>query len=637
MLHWKSKLRNPIAGAAMVLFVTAMVSFSQENSTTQQLRLDIPHSSNPFGTYTPTHVPEPNLANSPRIDGLIQDGKLYLSLHDAIVLALENNLDIAIARFNIPIAETDIERTKAGGFFRGVDTGVVQNTPGAGVGGVGTGAAGAGAGGGAGGTSSGAGGAGAGSSGLVQSTLGTGTLVNSYDPLITGTFSLEHYTQPLSNLRLYGVPSFQLNTFIGNAKYMQSFSTGTTVEFRFQNNRSATNSIFTNLSPQLDSYYNFEIIQPLLAGFGFLPNLRYLMIAKNNRKITDASFKDQIITSISQIENMYWDLVSAYDDEQVKERSLDFAQQTFESDKKQLELQAIPQMDVLKAEGEVARSKQDMTIAKTTLLFQELLLKNALTKNLDDPMLAAMPIVPTTSMRLQDDAAEPPLQQMVAEAMQNRPELYESALDLENRKITRKSAENALLPSLALEGYYGGTGLAGQLNPAFGGTNASTVGKDWPGAVSSAFNNSSPDYLVGLQLQIPLRNRVAKADQYRSELEYRQAELRAQQLKKQIQIDVTNAAYALEQKRARVEAAGQSRDLAEKTFEITQQEQKLGAGSSYQTLSAQHDLSVAESALVAAETDYEKSRVELNRVIGATLDLNHISIADARTGVVQQP
>ena len=632
---WKVFLR---VSAALGVLATGTVSFSQQAAVeAPQLRLDIPHSNDPFTTYLPTHVPEPDLANSPRIDGLIQDGKLYLSLHDAIVLALENNLDIAIARFNIPIAETDIERTKAGGFFRGVDTGVVQNTPGAGVGGVGTGAAGAGAGGGAGGTSSGAGGAGAGSSGLVQSTLGTGTIVNSYDPLITGTFSLEHYTQPLSDLQLYGVPSFQLNTFIGNVKYTQSLPTGATVDFRFYNNRSATNSIFTSLSPQLGSYYNFEIIQPLLAGFGFLPNLRYLLIAKNNRKITDASFKDQIITSISQIGNMYWDLVNAYDDEQVKERSLDFAQQTFESDKKQLELQAIPQMDVLKAEGEVAQRKQDMTIAKTTLLFQELLLKNALTKNLDDPMLAAMPIMPTTSMRLQDDAAEPPLQQMVAEAMQNRPELYESALDLENRKITRKSAENALLPSLALEGYYGGTGLSGQLNPAFEGTNASTVPKDWPGAVSRAFNNSSPDYLVGLQLQIPLRNRVAKADQYRSELEYRQAELRAQQLKKQIQIEVTNAAYALEQKRARVEAAGQSRDLAEKTFEITQQEQKLGAGSSYQTLSAQHDLSVAESALVAAETDYEKSRVELNRVIGATLDLNHISIADARTGVVRQP
>ena len=633
-----SKLRGAglLCAAAMLLATTA-VTFAQQNvPDAPELRLDIPHSDNPFATYMPTHVPEPNLANSPRIDGLMRDGKMYLSLHDAIVLALENNLDIAIARYNIPIAQTDIQRTKAGGFFRGVDTGVVQNTPGAGVGGVGTGAAGAGSGGGAGGTSSGAGGAGAGSSGLVQSTLGTGTVVNSYDPLITGTLSLEHYTQPLSDLQLYGVPSFQLNTLVGNVKYVQSFATGTTVEFRFHNDRSATNSIFTSLSPQLDSYYNFEIVQPLLAGFGFLPNLRYLMIAKNNRKITDASFKDQIITSISQIENMYWDLVSAYDDEQVKERSLDFARQTFDNDKKQLELKAIPQMDVLKAEGEVALRKQDMTIAKTTLLFQELLLKNALTKNLDDPILAAMPIIPTTQIQLRNGTAEKPLQGMVDEAMQNRPELYESSLDLENRKITRKSAENALLPSVNLEGYYGGTGLAGELNPAFGGTNVSTVGRNWSGAVSSAFNNSSPDYLVGAQLLIPLRNRVAKADQYRSELEYRQAELRAQQLRKQIQIEVTNAAYALEQKRARVEAAGEARDLAQKTFGIMQQEQKLGAGSSYQTLSAQHDLSVAESALVAAKADYEKSHVELNRVIGATLELNHISIADAKAGQVGQ-
>ena len=159
--------------------------------------LAIPHSNNPFAAYAPSRVPKPNLANSPRLDQLMRDGKLYISLQDAIALALENNLDLAIARYNLPIADTDIQRTKAGGFFRGVNTGVVQGTAGGGVGGFGQGAPGAGAG----GTTGGAGGAGAGASGLVQSTLGIGTTVSSYDPIISGTMGIEHLTTPLSNLR----------------------------------------------------------------------------------------------------------------------------------------------------------------------------------------------------------------------------------------------------------------------------------------------------------------------------------------------------------------------------------------------------------------------------------------------------
>ncbi len=167
----------------------------------------LPHSSNPLAAYRATLVPQSNLANSPRIDSLIHNGVLEISLSDAIALALENNLDIAIARYNFPIAQADVLRTQAGGSFRGVNTGVVQNTPGGGVGGFGSGSSGAGAG----GTSSGAGGAGSGASGLVSSTLGTGTNVNSYDPLITGSLNNEHYTQPLSNTSIYGTQTLKVN------------------------------------------------------------------------------------------------------------------------------------------------------------------------------------------------------------------------------------------------------------------------------------------------------------------------------------------------------------------------------------------------------------------------------------------
>jgi outer membrane protein TolC len=593
------------------------------------LRLDLPRSHNPIDTYRYTPVPPANLANSPRIDQLMRDGKLYLSLDDAVELALENNLDIAIARYNLPIAEADVERTKAGGVFRGVNTGIVQNTPGGGVGGLGSGAPGAGAG----GTTGGAGGAGSGASGLVSSTLGTGTSVSSYDPLISGGATIEHYTEPLSNEQTFGVPSLQDNTLSTQLEYAQAFPTGTAINFQLENSRVTENSPDTFLNPTLNAYYRFEITQQLLAGFGFGPNLRYLRIARNDRKISDIAFKEQIIVTITQIADIYWDLVNTYQDEQVKERSLAFAKETLESDRQQFNLRAIPEVDVTKAEGEVANRDQDLTIAKTNLQLQESLIKNALTKNLDDPTLEEMPVIPTEQIATTDVVTETPVAELIARALADRPDLEESNVDLANRDISRKAARNALLPSVQLEAYYGGSGLAGVDNPASGLTSSSPT--SFGGSMSTAFNNSSPDYLVGIGVNIPLRNRVAKSDQYRSELEYRQSELRIQQQKKQIRIEVRNALYALQQSRARVIAAKEARDLAQKTFDISKQEQKLGAGSNFQTLTAQRDLALAESTLAASQTTFEKSRIELARATGETLETYHVSIADAKTGIVQ--
>jgi outer membrane protein TolC len=574
-------------------------------------------------------VPEPVLANSSRIDQVVRDGKMYLSLKDAIDLALENNLDLAIARYNIPIANTDVLRTQAGGLFRGVNTGVVQGTPGGGVGGFGSGAPGAGAG----GTTSGAGGAGAGASGLVQSTLGTGTNVASYDPSINVNLGEEHQTLPLSNLQINGVPTLQTNTGQFNVSYSQSFATGTNLSFGFDNNRQTTNGIFTTLSPGFNSQYRILFTQELLAGFGFGPNLRYLRIASNNKKISEIAFKDQVIATVTQIENIYWDLVSAYEQAQVNEQSLAFAQQTFGNAKKQLELQSIPEMDVMRAEAEVSKRDQDLTVARTNLQLQESLMKNALTKSLDDPVLEAMPVIPTDRTQPVKTESTAPVQDLISAALHGRAELAESNADLSSRQISRIAARNALLPSLSLVAFYGGSGLAGQLNPLCAGC-TSTTGSGVGDALSNTFNNSAPDYYVGLNLNIPLRNRVAKADQYRSELEYRQAQLREEQLKKQIRIEVRNAQYALQQTKARVDAAQKARDLADRTFEITKKEQTLGAGSSYQTLTSQRDLSVAELDLVTARTIYEKAKVELDRATGMTLEHNGILIQDAINGSV---
>jgi outer membrane protein TolC len=599
-----------------------------QNST--RLQFDMPKSYNPLHAYASDTVPEPALANSSRIDQLARDGKLYLSLKDAIDLALEDNLDLAIARYNLPIANTDILRTQAGGFFRGVNTGVVQGTPGGGVGGFGTGAPGAGAG----GTTSGAGGAGAGASGLVQSTLGTGTAVSSYDPFLSLSGGDEHLTSPEANRQIYGVQSLQANTVQVNANFSQAFSTGTSINFSLSNSRQTTNSPNFNLSPTLSSAFRFQIQQELLAGFGLLPNLRYLYIARNNKKISDIAFKDQVIATVTQIENIYWDLVSAYEQTQVNEQSTAFARQTLENTKKQLELQAVPAMDVMRAEAEVSKREQDLTVARTSLQLQETLMKNAITKSLDDPVLEAMPVIPTDKMQTIGIQTAQTVQDLITTAQHNRPDLAESDVDLVNRQISRRAASNALLPSLSLVAFYGGSGLGGPLNPVFIGQNVSSVPTSFVGAVQDAFNNSSPDYYVGLNLNIPFRNRVAKADQYRSELEYRQAELRMEQLKKQVRIEVRNAQFALDQTAARVEAARKARDLAQRTFDITKKEQELGAGSIYQTLTGQRDLALAELDLVSAMTIYEKAKVELDRATGTTLEHNGILIQDAISGVV---
>jgi outer membrane protein TolC len=622
--------RNKFFDIALMAALFVLIPAMAQAQVHTPPALQMPQSHNPLSPYMAEEVAEPVLTNSPRLDRLIRDGKLYLSMKEAIDLALENNLDLAIARYNLPIADTDLLRTKAGGSFRGVNTGVVQGTPGGGIGGYGAGAPGAGAG----GTTSGAGGAGAGASGLVQSTLGVGTPVSSYDPTLTVNTGLEHLTLPQSSEVLYGVPSLQLNTVQVNALYSQAFSSGTTVSFEFNNNRQTTNSPEIFLSPALNSYYRFTFQQQLLAGFGFGPNLRYLRIARNNKKISDIAFKDQVIATVTQIENIYWDLVNAYEQARVNEQSLAFANQTLENARKQLQLESIPEMDVMKAEAEVSRQDQALTVARTNLQLQESLMKNALTKSLDDPTLGEMPVVPTDRMQTANTEANTsePILDLIAEGLQNRPELLETDVDLANRQISRKAARNALLPSLSLVGFYGGSGLAGLVPPDV--TATSTVPTDLGGSWQNAFNNSSPDYFVGFNLNIPFRNRVAKADQYRSELEYRQASLRKEQLRKQIRIEVRNAQYALEQSRARVDSARKARDLAERTFEITKKEQDLGSGSSYQTMTAQRDLSVAELDLVTAMTTYQKAKVELDRTTGTTLEHNGVLIEDAVNGTV---
>jgi outer membrane protein TolC len=588
--------------------------------------VEMPHSRNPFAPYMPSTVPPVDLTNSPRLQNLERDGKLYLTLRDAIALALENNLDIEYFRYNFPTAEADLQRTKAGGSVGGVNTNIVQGTQG------GFSSSGAGGGGGA---SSGVTAAGAG--GLVTSTLGNGAPVPSFDPSLFVQGFVDHTTLTQINPIQSGVPILKTNTIELESGYSQAFSTGTNFTITSFGFRQTTNSIFNVLSPQITTGFNFTVNQPLLQGFGLATNQRYIHIAQKNLMLTDLAFRAQVIATITQVENIYWDLVNSYQDEQIKERSLAYANETLSDDQKQLQLQSIPAMQVLKDQSAVATAEGDLTVAKATLRLNELLIKNALTKTIDDPALAEMPVIPLDLIGSPDPHAAEPVAQLIAEAEKNRPDVSEDQIAMQIAQNNLKTIKNELLPRLSLYGQFIGAGFGGQPNPAcaLGADECSTtLPGGFPGAFEDTFNYSSPEYQVGFQLSVTLRNRVAKADQFRAVLDYRQREVQYEESKKSILLDVRNSQYALQQAQARVTAAEKARDLAQKTFDIAKQEQKLGAMSSYDTLAAEQALAISESAVVVAQNAFEKAKVDIDRATGSTLDRMGVALDDAKTGVI---
>lgn len=611
----------------------------------------VSHFPNPVGPYTPRHVAAPNLANTPRIDSLMHDGKVYLSLNDAIALALENNLDISIARYNLNIADTDVLRARAGASILGVNAGVVQNTPGGGVGGIG-----ATAGLSSGGTSIGAGGIGAGTNGIVSSTLGFGPTLTSFDPVITGTLQNDHLSQTATSLfqGVYPGSTLVQNTSTVDFAYNQEFHWGMNLQVGFNNTRQTTNSFFSSVSPALNSNFRATVTQPLLQGFGFPSNTRFIRIAKNNRELTDVAFRLQIIDSVDQIENIYWDLLYAYENARVQGENLAFAQKTLSDTKKQVEIGSLAPIEVVRAQSTVAQDQQQVTQAQTNLQLEQLLMKNALTRTLKDPVLATAEVIPTSTMDVPSEEPTVPTEDLINDALRHRAELVESRIDLNSRDISNKAVRNALLPSLNLFAYYGGAGVGGNQNPA--NTCAldplSAFGCASPGPLSATnpdpffpttpigstlnqlVNSTNPDKGAGISLNIPLRNRAAQAVQIRSELEYRQAQMRMQQIENQVGIEVRNAQYAVQQNRASVDSAKAAVELGQQSLDAEQKKYQFGTSTNTLVLQYQSQLATAQSTLVNAMVAYEKSRLELDRATGQLLDHLGISIDDAARGQV---
>jgi outer membrane protein len=599
------------------------------------------HLWNPIAPYTSTNVPLPRTGNTPRLDSLLRDGTIYLSLSDAVTLALENNYDIAIARINLDIADTDILRTKAGSTLRGVSTGVVQNT----LGGTTSTITG---GGGPGGTSSAAGGGGTGASGLVLSTNGGGPTVENLDPALTGTIQYEAANTQQATTFLTGTNTLSQNTGTYNFGYQQGFLTGTLFNFTFNNSHTTTNSIRSNYSPQVNSYFQAKATQHLLQGFGWGVNGRFILQAKNDRRITDSAFRQQLLSTVTQVENIYWALVSAYEDEQAKERALMQSTQLTSDNRKQLEIGTLAPLDVVNSDSQVATDKQALVASKTNLEYQQLLMKQAVARSLNDPTLASAPVVPTDRVSLDRLPEEDtPVEQLVQSAYANNPQIEQAVLNMKNNEITIKAFRNGLLPTVDAYGFYGGAALGGVQNPALScGTNADGSSIPCPAgfvkttgygdALSNTFNNTYPDKGIGVSINIPLRNRVAQADQARSQMEYRQSQMRLQQLYTQIRIQTINGQYALTNDRAQVQAAQAARDFAAQSLDAEEKKYRLGASTTALVLQQQRNLATADNNLISATAAYAKDRVALGQLLSNLLDKYGISIQDAASGNITQ-
>ena len=601
---------------------------------------------NPTAIYKAKDYPAPRLSNVPQLDDLLRDGKLYLSLADAVTLALENNYDIAIARVNLDIADTDILRAESGATLRGVSTGLITNTLG------GSSSTITGGGGPAGTTTASA--ASTGASGLVLTTNGSGPQPEAFDPVLQGTIQYENARLPQSITFLTGTLNLQQNTTTYNFQYTQGFASGTALSVTYDNSRQTTNSDGAVYNPQLQSSFRAQATQHVLQGFGPWINRRFIVQAKNDRRIADSAFRQQVIYTVTQVESIYWALVSGYEDEQAKSRAVEQSTQLVADDQREVEIGTLAPLDVVNAQSSLASDKQALIASRSNLEYQQLLMKQAIARNLNDPKLADAPVVPTDRVgldRLPEEDEK--IEDLVRQAYTSNPQVEQAVLSMDNNKITIRAEKNGLLPVVDAYGFYGASALGGQQNPLLncGGT-FGTVGTPTtpvacpPGLVpnlgfaselNNLVNNSYPDYGVGVNVLIPLRNRQAQADQARSQMEYRQAEMRLQQIYTQLRIQLVNALYALTNDRAGVMASQAAREYASQSLEAERKKLRLGASTTANVLQQGRNLAGAENNLNSADAAYARDRSSLNQILSNTLDRYGITLDEAVKGTVGMP
>ena len=555
---------------------------------------------NLFNPYKPLKLEEPSLVNSPRLEQLIRDGKLELGLQDAIELVLENNLEIVVQRYNPWIADTDILRTKGGGAGRGL---------------AGTGTA---------------------------SALGSIPVLN-FDPTLTSTFSFENRHIPVNNPLTSGVGTSAsaakliTHSSVFNTQYSQGFATGTGVAVSWNNTRNSSTSAVNLFNPSVQSSIFLSIQQQLLNGFGLLPNTRFIRIAKNNRKIADLVFQQQAITTITNAISTYWELVFARGNVKVQERAVAVAEKLYGDNKKQVEIGTMAPIDVVRAESEVAANRQNLIVAQTVLLQQQQVLKNAISKNPLDPKIVNLEIIPTDQPGKMEQPPAISFEDALREALQNRPDIRQQEFNLKNADINVRATRNALLPVASVTAQYGTFGLSGNSVTTPPPPAPPVIVRDGlGGTLSQAFQNTFPDYALLFNVSVPLRNRQAQADNQRAILTQRQLEAQIQQLKNAALLDVRNAFIILEQDQARLEAASKARILQEQTFDAEQKKYQLGASTVFLVIQTQRDLTTAQGNELRAQVDLVKAKADYERALGRTLNVHRVTVADIRTGDVEQ-
>ncbi|MGA2329703.1 MAG: TolC family protein [Bryobacteraceae bacterium] len=563
-----------------------------------------------------------DLSNSNRLESLLRAGNIYLSLQDTIALALENNLDIAYQRYGGMNAAANLLRTQAGGLLRGVSTSVQSaTTSGLSQAGV-TSVA---------GTASAAASSGSSAGGTIVTA--TGTSIPNYDPSVYWTYGAFHQSSPQANTVTTGTTSVAVDGRSSSVGFSQGFVTGTSVSLGWTTSTVSSNNLFNNLNPNTASNVSLTVTQRLLQGFGLAVNNRNIRVARNSQKVTDLAFKQQVIATVAQIVAAYWDLVSFGENVKVKEQALALSQRLYEDNKKQVEIGTLAPIEIVRAESEVATNQQALVNARTQVLQQETLLKNALSRTgVASPSISEAHIIPTDRIRVLEPAQVEPVQDLVARALENRPEVAQGRISIESTKIGLEGTKQELRPSLDVQASLQNNGLAGQRNPLV------TADPFFIGGfgttMSQVFARNFPSYSLGFQLSVPIRNRAARADMVMDQISLRQQELSQQRLINSIRVDVRNALIAVQQAQAAYQAAAKARTLAEQVLDAEQKKYALGASTIFFVIQYQRDLAQARSNEVTAESASAKAQVQLDQATGRTLDVNNISIDEALKGKV---
>jgi outer membrane protein len=585
-------------------------------------------------------APAMQYENSPRVHELIRAGNLYLSLADALALAIENNLDVELQRYLLPLGDNELLRAKGGGLNRGINFTLAEVPTGTGgpLSPVLT-------------TAAAAGRATAGSSvstsalGLnvlgepqvndsIQGTIAqsNGTVIPSYDPALTAQLNWTHQTTPQTSTVQTGSNTLVTGTTLYNAGVQQGFASGAQVGLNFSNNRVALNSQRSGYNPYTGSTLGFTATQPLLRGYGARLNRRFIRVAVNEQKITSLLFQQQLILTVYGVIRLYTDLVALTEDEKVKLETVALAEKLLADVRAQVEEGTLAQVEMTRANAQVFSTRQDLINAVGLREEQEAIIKNVITRRgNEDPEVAGARIIPTDTLAIPATDEIRPMQDLIADALAHRPDLDQARLQISNSQIGLEGARSAIRPQLDLVGVMQNNGLAGQANPFVANPDPAFIG-GFGSVLDQIFTRKYPTYGVGLQMTLPLRNRVAEADLARDELQTRQSEIRFRQLQNQARLEVEDALIAMRRARSSYEAAAEARRLQDESLSAEQAKFEVGASTSFFVIQYESLLAQARSTEVAARSSYVKAKAALQRAMGTILDENHISLEAAIKG-----